>query len=196
MDPREFDRRVLAEIDRILAAVTPRHLDLPTPCTGWTVGDLLRHMIGHHRGFAAAAEGKPADPPLWDDVTLDEHDPAGTYLEAAQLVTGAFAHLPDLERPMEIYGYGTFPARIALNMHGVDFLGHGWDVARAIGASPVLDEALCEHGLTLAHRWPDTTEVFGGPGAPFGAKLDVGADEPAYRRLMGFLGRQPDWAAG
>jgi uncharacterized protein (TIGR03086 family) len=195
MDPREFDRRVLAEIDRILAAVTPRHLDLDTPCAGWTVADLLRHMVGHHRGFAAAAEGKPVDPPLWDEVTLDEHDPAGTYLEAAQQVTGAFMRLPDLDQPMAIHGYGTFPARIALNMHGVDFLGHGWDVARAIGVADQLDDALCEHALVLGGRWPDTPEVFGGPGAPFATRVPVEAGEPAYRRLMGFLGRQPGWVA-
>ncbi|WP_415795013.1 maleylpyruvate isomerase N-terminal domain-containing protein, partial [Mycolicibacterium frederiksbergense] len=41
----------------IVEAVTASDLDLPTPCAGWTVADLLAHMTVQHRGFAASVRG-------------------------------------------------------------------------------------------------------------------------------------------
>ena len=90
--------------------------------------------------------------------------------------------------------YGTFPARIALTMHSVDFLGHGWDVARSIGAPDELDAGLCATGLAIAARWPDTPATWGtGAESPFRPRVAVPEDAPAYQRLMGFLGRNPQW---
>jgi uncharacterized protein (TIGR03086 family) len=201
----ELDRRVLEAIAPILARVRPGHLSLPTPCDGWTLGDLLRHMVGHHRGFAAAARGAQPDPGVWDDATLGD-DPAGTYREAAALVTAAFAEDGLIRRRLAVHVYGTFGARTALNMHSVDFLGHGWDVARALGSEgddgsapeslvrERFDDALCLAGLAIAGRWPDTPATWGtGPSSPFRPRVPVPADAPAYQRLMGLLGRDPQW---
>ncbi len=193
MDPRELDRRVLEDIDHILASVGVEDLGRPTPCTDWTLDDLLRHMVGHHRGFAAAAEGATPDPDVWDGATLGT-DPYGTYRDAASLVTRAFAADDLLERRLEVFGYGTFPASVALNMHSVDFLAHGWDVARAIGVDDALDEDLCTIGLRIASRWPDTPATWG-PTGPFRARIPVPDDATAGQRLMGFLGRPPGWTA-
>jgi uncharacterized protein (TIGR03086 family) len=189
IDLRELDRRVLSCIDPILAAVTVADLDAPTPCAMWTLRDLLQHMVGHHRGFAAAAAGTPVSAEVWDGAVLGPV-PYDTYREAADLVTGAFAADDLLSRTMVIHGYGTFPASSALRMHSVDFLGHGWDVARSIGLDGALDEELCQVGLAIAAQWPATAW---GPTGPFRDRVEVRAEAPAYQRLMGFLGRSPDW---
>jgi uncharacterized protein (TIGR03086 family) len=190
-----LDRDVLAAVDPILARVRPEDLDRPTPCTGWTLRDLLRHMVGHHRGFAAAARGAtPPDPAVWDAATIDEDDPYGSYRAAADDVTAAFGEDGLPGRKLAVHIYGTFPARIALTMHSVDFLGHGWDVARSIGAPDELDADLCTTGLAIAARWPDTPATWGtGPQSPFRPRIAVPEDAPAYQRLMGFLGRDPQW---
>ena len=213
MDPREFDRRVLDSIDHIFDGVTAGSLDRPTPCTGWTLGDLLRHMVGHHRGFAASARaaqlaaaaasqrspaartgsGTQPDPAVWDGATLDA-DPAATYRTAAAQVTAAFAGLDPAAHRLDVFGYGTFPATVALNMHSVDFLGHGWDVARALGVDDALDGELCTIALRIAARWPDTPATWG-PSGPFRPRVPVPDDAPAYQRLMGYLGRSPNWTA-
>jgi uncharacterized protein (TIGR03086 family) len=198
LDPVALDRAVLAAIDPILARVRPADLDQPSTCAGWSLGDLLRHMVGHHRGFAAAAGGAaPPDLAVWDGATLDEADPYATYRAAAQQVTAAFGAAGLMDRRLAVYVYGTFPARVALTMHAVDFLGHGWDVARTIGAPEELPEDLCLAGLAIAARWPDTPGTWGtGPESPFRPRLPVPADAPAYQRLMGFLGRdaiRPQW---
>lgn len=198
LDPVALDRAVLAEIDPILARVRPADLDRQTPCADWRLRDLLCHMVGHHRGFAAAARGAvPPDPRLWDGATLDEDDPYGTYRTAAETVTAAFGEDGLIERRLAVHSYGTFAAPVAVTMHSVDFLGHGWDVARTIGADDALDEQLCVTGLAIAARWPDTPETWGtGPEAPFRPRVAVPDDAPAYQRLMGFLGRDPQWTVG
>ena len=73
--------------------------------------------------------------------------------------------LPDLgDRKLDLHGFGTFSARVAVGMHFVDFCAHAWDLARTLGESGELDDDLCEAALTVAARWPDSPAVFG-PGA-------------------------------
>src|SRR5258705_12674358 len=125
LDPVALDAAVLADIDPILARVRPGDLDRPTPCGDWNLGDLLRHMVGHHRGFAAAAQGvAPPDPAVWDGATLGP-DPCATYREAAGQVTAAFGADGLMGRRLAVPIYGTFPARVALTTHSVGFPRHG-----------------------------------------------------------------------
>jgi uncharacterized protein (TIGR03086 family) len=75
-------------------------------------------------------------------------------------------------------------------MHFVDYLTHGWDVARAIGAPDELDADLCAAVLEMGRRWPEGSW---GPGAPFGRQVVVPLDASAQDRMLGFLGRSPCW---
>jgi uncharacterized protein (TIGR03086 family) len=187
MDLRDLDVRALAATGEIVVAVRPEDLDRPSTCTGWTVGDLLRHMVGHNHGFAAAGRGRPAGAEVWDAGTLgDNHYLA--YARSVADVTSSFGADGFLEREVDVFGYGTFPGAIAIRMHFVDFLVHGWDVARSVGGNDVLDEELSEAALAIAARWPDSAW---GPTGPFRARVDVPADAPAGQRLVGFLGRDP-----
>ena len=190
MDPREFDRRALESIEPIVAQVKPGQLRLPTPCEGWDLGDLLRHMIGQHRGFAAAARLEAANPSVWLDVDLGP-DPAATYLAAAAEVVEAFARPGLADHRIEIFGYGVIPAPNTMIMHAVDYLAHGWDVAKTIGADSTLDSELCEQGMRYALRWPAHSFV---SGDPFGPHIDVAGDAPVDQRLMAYLGRDPAWS--
>jgi uncharacterized protein (TIGR03086 family) len=186
VDWREFDRLVLDSIDDKLRAVKPEHLALPTPCAGWTLDDLLRHMIGQHRGFAAAARGDTPDRAVWEEVDLGP-DPNETYRAAVAEVTIAFLNPVG---SFFLWGYGEFPPDAAWRMHSVDYLAHGWDVAKTIGVPADLDAALCATGIEVTRRWPETAF---GSGDPFGAHLPIGDDAPIGQRLMAYLGRDPAW---
>jgi uncharacterized protein (TIGR03086 family) len=190
VDPREFDRRVLESIDPIVAQIRPGQLHLPTPCQGWKLDDLLRHMVGQHRGFASAARLEPPDPAVWEQVTLDPDNPYATYREAAAQVVSAFAR-PELgDQPIHIHGYGDIPAPITMRMHAVDYLAHGWDVAKTIGVDSTLDSELCEHGLSIARRWPESAFT---SGDPFATHVAIPEGAPFDQRLMAYLGRDPGW---
>ncbi|WP_018350580.1 TIGR03086 family metal-binding protein [Longispora albida] len=188
-DLREADRRAVEATDDIVGLVTAGHLANATPCAGWDLADLLRHMTGQHRGFAAAARGQAVDVRVWEDVDLGA-DPVRVYQESAAGVLAAFAEA-DLSRRWALHEFGNVPGSLAVSMHFVDYLVHGWDVARAIGASEELDDELSELALRLGSHWPAGSQQIWGPGAPFGHQVTVPADAPPGQRLLGFLGREP-----
>ncbi|WP_412542476.1 TIGR03086 family metal-binding protein [Longispora sp. K20-0274] len=190
MDLAPVHRQALLDCGRIVAQVTPGDLARESPCAGWNLADLLGHMIGQHRGFAAAARGLPVDPAVWEDVTLGP-DPAADYAVAADDVLAAFAAEDFAGRTLALHGFGHVPAATAMMMHFVDYLAHGWDVARTLGVPADLDEELCERALRLGSRWPADSPSIWGPGAPFGAKVPVPAGASAADRFLGFLGRTP-----
>jgi uncharacterized protein (TIGR03086 family) len=182
---------------RVVNAVRPAQFDLPTPCTGWSLLDLLAHMTVQHRGFAAAARGSGADPTVWQVSTVLDavtSDPAGAYAEAARDVLHAFAEVPaDASFALPEFGDGAeFPAAMAMGFHFVDYVAHGWDVATAIGLPYELPSAVVEAVLPLVLAVPDG-DFRTMAGAPFGPALEPrGAD--GFAAILRHLGRNPAWA--
>lgn len=194
MDILDLDQRALSGAGQIVAQVTAGQLGGPTPCQGWTLATLLAHMVAHNHGFAAAARGEQVAASVWDSAPLGD-DPQAAFQESAARASAAFAAPGALSRQLDLPGLGGFPARTAISFHFVDYLIHGWDVARAIGAVSEPDPELVAVALSMVSRYPDTPEVRG-PGAPFGPKVEVPADAPPLARLVGLLGRSPSWTPG
>jgi len=193
-DHRALDRLVVSAASRIVAEVRDEHLDQPSPCEGWRVRDLLRHMVGNNRGFASAALGQAPDRAMWDGLDLD----SGTDLThewelSAAAVVNAFAGLTRPEDTLPIPGYGDVPAAQAVRMHFIDYLVHGWDVAVSIGLDPELDDEACSEVLRIAAQWPQGHPEIWGPGAPFGTPVEVAPTAPPAERMLGLLGRSPSW---
>jgi uncharacterized protein (TIGR03086 family) len=76
----------------------------------------------------------------------------------------------------------------------VDNLVHAWDLCRAIGIDSTLDPEFATAAYRMARHYPTTPDVRG-PGAAFAMPVDVPQDAPITDRLVGLLGRSPDWAA-
>ncbi|MDP9145742.1 MAG: TIGR03086 family protein, partial [Actinomycetota bacterium] len=77
-----------------------------------------------------------------------------------------------------------------------DMVIHGWDLARATGQDDTIDPD------EVARMWPEAqgigeemrTPDFFGPGiVVFGPEVTVAADAPLQDRLLGLLGRYPNW---
>jgi len=192
MDIREFDRRALEATGRVVSQVTEDQLGAPTPCAEWDLRALLVHMTGNNNGFADAAEGRPTDPAVWAGAGAGD-DLVGDYLKSADRVRAAFAAEGVLDRNLDVHGYGLYPAPTAIGMHFIDYLVHGWDVAKAIDVDHSLDPELCLAILKIGAGWPKDSPTIWGPGAPFGKRIPVPDDAPPDHRLLGFLGRSPTW---
>jgi uncharacterized protein (TIGR03086 family) len=190
-DVRDLARQALAVAGRVIAELTVADLDRPTPCAAWNVGELLRHMVSENHGFAANAVGTPADRSVWDSGDLGA-DPHRAYQDSAAAVTAAFAAPDVYERQVEVREFGIFPGRVAISMHFVDLLVHGWDIAASIGAPYRPDPELATAALVIALRWPDTPNSRG-PGAAFNTRVSVPTDATDFGRLLGLLGRSPLW---
>ncbi|MBY0289844.1 MAG: TIGR03086 family protein [Mycobacteriaceae bacterium] len=187
---------VLASVDAV-NAVSLDDLDRPTPCAGWNLATLLMHMTVQHRGFAAAARGG-TDFGVWEPATAADavaSDPAGTYAAAADDVLSAFEADGVLQKTFVLPEFGpdaTFPGAMAIGFHYVDYVVHGWDVARTIGAAYELPKDVVDAVLPIAFAVPDG-EFRAEEGSPFRRAVAVNDDASDMDRLLAHLGRSPDW---
>jgi uncharacterized protein (TIGR03086 family) len=194
VDIRELNRRTLATTIEIVDTVRGDQLGLPTPCAEWTLRQLLGHMIGQHHGFAAAARGETSDLSVWADRPPGP-DLHAAYAAAVADVTAAFAEDGMMDRRLwlpEIRDGMRFPAEMAIGFHFLDYVVHGWDVARSTGREPGFGADLVSAALARALQVPggDTRLA---PGAAFRPAIPVQADAPEMDRLLAVLGRSPAW---
>ena len=184
-------RAVVETSVAVVSLIQAGDLYRPTPCSEWTLADLLAHMTAQHHGFAAAARGRGGDLSAWRVRPLGPR-PVEDYVAAAEDVLAAFAkpELPEFE--LSEFG-ASFPAAQAIGFHLIDYVVHGWDVARSLGHSFVLAPELAPQALRIALAVPDGANRLE-PGAAFAPAL-AGDDVDPLHRILRALGRSPDWCA-
>ncbi|KUI24475.1 hypothetical protein AU195_01410 [Mycobacterium sp. IS-1496] len=198
-DVRPYHRIAVETSVGLVAQVTPDDLARATPCAGWNLGDLLVHMTVQHRGFAAAARGRGADHTVWDPATVADAvraRPADAYSAAAEDLLAAFAADGVLENPFTLPEFGpdaAFPGSVAMQFHFVDYVVHGWDVARALGLRFDIPADVVDAAAPIAFAVPDG-EMRNADNSPFAQALapsESGGGE--LDRILRHLGRSPDW---
>jgi uncharacterized protein (TIGR03086 family) len=166
----------------LIANIRPGQWSAPTPCTDWTVRQVVNHLIGMNRVFAALLAGQPPPPrPSADHV---EDDPVGAYRDSAATLRAAFGRPGVLERTYRgPLGTATGAERLQIRLY--DLLAHGWDLAQATGQPASLPDDLAEQSLAFAR-----TQLTGQarPGR-FGPAQSAAEQAPAIERLAAFLGR-------
>ncbi len=161
-----------------LAGITPGAWDAPTPCTDWTVRDLVGHVISVHRHVAGRMEGDLSAPAADADL------PAAWTAATA----GIRAALSDPDQARAPVG-GRFAPMSLEDLIGrllcIDTVVHTWDLARATGQPEALDAA----AVTAAFEGiRPADEAIRGAGG-FGPKLDPPANADEQTRFLCFLGR-------
>jgi uncharacterized protein (TIGR03086 family) len=85
-----------------------------------------------------------------------------------------------------------FPAAMAIGFHYVDYVVHGWDVARTLGQSYELPVDVVAAALPLALVVPDGDfRTIGN--APFGPPIPSTDPADDFDRILTYLGRSPQW---
>jgi uncharacterized protein (TIGR03086 family) len=158
--------------------------DVPAPVEGWVARDVVRHLVTwlpgflHSRGLPAL----PGGPPV-------EADPVNAWQAHADgvqaLLEGPDAGLAFEDPFLGAQRLGELVDRI----YTADVFMHTWDLARATGQDDTLDEETC--AAMLAGMEP-IEEVMRSSGQ-YGARVEVPADAGAQTRLLGFIGRDPEW---
>jgi uncharacterized protein (TIGR03086 family) len=162
-------RRGLDQLERLLADVRPEAWDDPTPCTDWTVRDLVDHVVAAPTRFARMLREEPIDwsaptPPAGDD-------PAGAFRAHAEDLLSAWREQRDTAQA---------------DWQCAELAVHAWDLATALHADPrALDPEVAERGLAFmkANLTPDNR------GPVFGPEQDAPEDADAYGRIAAFAGR-------
>ncbi|NAZ84488.1 TIGR03086 family protein [Kineococcus sp. R8] len=170
----------------LVDVVGPADLDRPTPCTEFTVRDLLSHLVAvTHRVAHMAGGGDPGDRRSLVTGVPDDAWPDAFRTGAAAL-TAAWADDEVLGRTL-IHPAGPMPAPFAGFAYVQELTAHAGDLAVAVDREDLLDEDLAEAALASSRQFLPA-EPRGGP-VPFGPVVDVPADAPAHVRLAGWLGR-------
>jgi len=178
-----------------LHLVTADSLGWPTPCRGWDVRALLDHLADSLLALYEAVDGGQvalagneaghdgSDAGRW------AADPVGAVRDAASRLLGAWS-APDGPLLVSVGGCPVTTMVVA-GTGAVEIALHGWDLARACGGRRPIPESLAEELLALA---PLLVTAADRP-ARFAQPIAVPPLADAGERLVGFLGRPPDWSS-
>jgi uncharacterized protein (TIGR03086 family) len=122
-------------------------------------------------------------------------DPVGTYTAAAADLLDAFAADGVLEATFALPEFGpdaTVPGAMAIGFHFVDYVVHGWDVARSIDVPFALPADVVRAVLPVALGVPDG-DFRADDGSPFGRALTPTDGASDLDRILRHLGRSPAW---
>jgi len=167
-------------------AVPTASWDVPTELPGWSVRDLVRHLVDEQRWAPPLLAGQtPAE--VGDRFAGDAlgDDPVGAWEAASDQALTALA-APDALQRTVVLSYGETPAADYCAQMTADLVVHAWDLAHAIGGVERLDHRLVSWTLDYAEQYLDGS---GKPGV-FDAAVDVPDDADPQTRLLARCGRR------
>ncbi|MFH8366851.1 TIGR03086 family metal-binding protein [Streptomyces sp. NPDC018031] len=172
--------------DRVHAA-RPDQWDAPTPCTEWSVRDLVNHLTVEQLWVPPLVQDGRTTEDLGDafDGDVLGEDPVAAWDRAAAAAREAFAAPGALDRTVGL-SYGDTSAEDYCSQMTADAVVHGWDLARAVGADErIPDELLAFTAREVTPYAGDLaqTGLFAAPVEP-----PPGAD--AQTALLALLGRR------
>ncbi|MEO8694373.1 MAG: TIGR03086 family metal-binding protein [Acidimicrobiales bacterium] len=190
MEPLETLAIARSEFARRLRLVTAADWQRPTPCDGWTVRDLVIHVVGGDRMSAALVRGATREEATAIRKTVDLGDDAVAAFDAeADEIAAAFAEPGAFERTIAHPAGMDMSCPQLLGFRIGDYALHGWDLARAIGADEMLDDALVQElwkSISPMRPMIANSGVFGS-----GPSGQVSDDAPRQDRLLDLTGRRP-----
>lgn len=133
----------------VVATLDREHWDMPSPCTGWSVFDVVDHVVAGERFTVEVLGGASLAEAVETQAGLDVRnaDVLGQVTEAAAHALAAFDG--SLDRIVQ-HRVGAISARRMLGFRIIDQLGHTWDVATSIGQAVTLDPAALAVGVQIA----------------------------------------------
>jgi uncharacterized protein (TIGR03086 family) len=170
--------------------VAPAHLSRPTPCPGWDLRTLLRHLtdsvdaVGEGIGTGRIGLYPPDDRAAPDPVGAP--DPVAALRDRIGQVRRAWAVMPG-DRWISVGGQ-PLPARLMIETVAVELAVHGWDISRSCGRRRPIPPALAAEMLEISRLvvTADTRYPL------FGAPVSVPAMVGPGAQLLAFLGRKPE----
>ncbi|WP_299922652.1 maleylpyruvate isomerase N-terminal domain-containing protein [uncultured Nocardioides sp.] len=182
-DPADRHAAVAGGFGRLVAQTTD--WSAPAPVDGWTARDVVGHLVGWFPPFLAGGGVDLSAGPSADD------DPVAAWRHQAVAVQALVE-----ERGHEPFTHpraGSHRLADAVDrFYTADVFMHSWDLARAGGHEPGLDD---DYAGQLLEGMRPIEQLLRDSGQ-YGPAVPVPDDAPVVDRLMGFVGRDPAWRAG
>ena len=156
-----------------------------TPCTEWDVRALVNHLVNEALwvkplvdGLTIAEVGSRLDGDLLGD------DPKAAFDRAAAEATATATEPGAAQRIVHISA-GDAPAAEYLSQLFTDFVVHGWDLARGIGADDTIDAGDAAVIYEQMKPMEDEMKSWG----MYGARIEVGEETDIQTKLLALFGR-------
>ena len=179
---REIGGGFTARVD----GASPESWDDPSPVEGWKARDVVRHLVEWFPSFLESGAGVRLEVP-----TSVDDDPVAAWHE---LERGVRDLLDDPATPSKVLSnphIGDVPLDRAVSQFFTgDVFMHTWDLARATGQDDTLDPARCAEMLAGMEPIEDMMRGSG----QYGARVEVPDDADVQTRMLGFIGRDPQWS--
>ncbi len=184
------------ELARVVNAVRDEQLDEPTPCSAYSLGDLLDHVHGLAEAFTVAGrkEQPPggSKPPPQGDASRLSGDWRREITDWLARLEQAWADPAAWEGTAWIAGFEAPAEAVGITVAN-EVVMHGWDVARASGQALVLDNddlAACLEFVAMMSG-PGSEEA---RGDAFGPPLPVPKGASRLDQVVAGNGRDPGWS--
>jgi len=178
----------LARFGRHVREVADDQWEAPTPCTDWTVRDLVNHLTAEQLWVPELLAGaRVSDIGDRFDGDVLGHDPAAAWTAAEEAARAAFAFPGALARTVHL-SYGDRGADGYCREMAVDAVVHAWDLAEGLGADSRMDPEAADFALAEVSPIADGLASSG----LFAPPVQVAAGADAQARLLGLMGRDAD----
>lgn len=177
--------KALDHITGLLGNVTPDQYGQATPCEDFDVRALANHLVAGNPYYVILAMGGGPDFSLFARDRIGDEQPGDVYARGAKEVLAAWQGAGALGRRMPLPGGGLGP-RIA-DLHLLEAVLHGWDVATATGQDRAGDPDVVQAAMqTWYGNHPDEIRADTGM---FGSSKPAPEGAPGMDRLAAYFGR-------
>ncbi|MGH3291868.1 MAG: TIGR03086 family metal-binding protein, partial [Trebonia sp.] len=171
------------------ALVSHANREAPTPCSEWTVTQVLQHALGDQLAWAAATGvgTGPTENPFTPSGRI-EGSVDGLVQQAVAAARDAWAHVQrDDDAVPTPLPQGAFPAPVAAAACALDAAVHAWDITVALGRPGPLPDELAARLLPAARAIVEPLRQFGA----YAPALPPRPGDGHAAELLRYLGRDP-----
>lgn len=174
----------IASTRGVLAGVSSSQLRDPTPCTKWSVGQLITHIVADQFFFVGvvAGEVRSDEPPNYSDGSF-----LSTFDAGSGLCVEAFSYEGVMREEFSLPS-GPVTGFALVRIATTDTFVHGWDLARATDQSTDLSPDLAVM-LLVAAKVAIPAIVRSESGSPFALERSAPSGASEADRLAAYLGR-------
>lgn len=179
--------------EALVEGVEADRWDWPSPSAEWRARDVVGHLVTMH-GVMLRPLGRSLTPA----ATVDD-DPLAASRAARHDVESLLGNpqtaAVEVDTPM---GPSTYAKHVD-QVVSEDLVLHGWDLASATGQDDTIDPAELDRLWPGVKDIPDIMrqpEAFGPGIVVFGPVVEVADNAPIQDQVLGYLGRDPSFAAG
>jgi uncharacterized protein (TIGR03086 family) len=178
-------------LSRVAVDTPADRLGDKTPCSAWTVAQVLFHAAGDQHGWASVVAAGPL--PAYDPFDPPQRLDHGVEEVITAAVTAARSAWEQVDPTAEsvrtpLPPVPTMASDLAAAACALDAAVHAWDVAVATGQPAPLTAELAEQLMPAARATADPLRGFA-----YAAALPAQPDDDPVALLLRHLGRDPHW---